>query len=311
MSKARSSVTAVLLNLPLPGLGQLYCGRPLWALLFLLLHFSGWVVFFAGFVGGGWELQSASRAAVSVFVLALLASSVHVVFAARRAGDDYQLKSYNLWYFYLLVWLVAGMGPTFGMFNLVRTRLVTTLPLMSDGMHPTLLMGDRLRLDRRSATQEALVPGDLVAVVDPLDKQTLRVLRLVATGGQRVVLGPDGLSVDGKSLQLGVFDNVDYERRRADGQWRTVTCSLAEEGFAERRWRICQSPDLRVRRKLDQTVPEGSVFLLGDNRLHAKDSGDFGAVPKEDLLGRIFQVRYSIDPKSKTLRAERKGIEIP
>ena len=152
-----------------------------------------------------------------------------------------------------------------------------------------------------------------VADEPPLEEpaDVVRVLRLVATGGQRVVLGPEGLSVDGKNLELAVLDNVDYERRRADGQWRTVTCSRAEEGLAERRWRICQSPDLRVRRKLDQTVPEGFVFLLGDNRLHAKDSGDFGAVPKEDLLGRIFQVRYSIDPKSKTLRAERKGIEIP
>jgi len=64
-------------------------------------------------------------------------------------------------------------------------------------------------------------------------------------------------------------------------------------------------------RKLELTVPEGHVVVLGDNRMRAKDSVDFGALPADQLLGRVFQVRYSVDTQNKSLRSERKGIDIP
>ena len=37
-------------------------------------------------------------------------------------------------------------------------------------------------------------------------------------------------------------------------------------------------------------VPEGSVFLLGDNRSAARDSRDFGAVPLKDVRGKIITI---------------------
>ncbi len=39
--------------------------------------------------------------------------------------------------------------------------------------------------------------------------------------------------------------------------------------------------------KYPYTVPEGSVFLLGDYRLQTDDSRNFGAIPTEDLIGEV------------------------
>ncbi len=38
------------------------------------------------------------------------------------------------------------------------------------------------------------------------------------------------------------------------------------------------------------TVPEGKVFLMGDNRLYSKDSrsSDIGMIDERDLLGKVF-----------------------
>jgi signal peptidase I len=39
-------------------------------------------------------------------------------------------------------------------------------------------------------------------------------------------------------------------------------------------------------------VPAGSYFLLGDNRAESCDSRIFGAVPKRDIVGRVFLVYW-------------------
>ena len=41
------------------------------------------------------------------------------------------------------------------------------------------------------------------------------------------------------------------------------------------------------------TIPEGKVFVMGDNRLHSYDSVDFGAVEKSTIVGRVdVIIRY-------------------
>lgn len=39
------------------------------------------------------------------------------------------------------------------------------------------------------------------------------------------------------------------------------------------------------------TVPEGYVFVVGDNRPHSSDSREFGPIPFEDIIGKAL-VRY-------------------
>ena len=38
------------------------------------------------------------------------------------------------------------------------------------------------------------------------------------------------------------------------------------------------------------TVPEGSVFILGDYRTHAKDSREFGPISTEDVKAKVITI---------------------
>ncbi|MBN2496684.1 MAG: signal peptidase I [Deltaproteobacteria bacterium] len=310
VTKRRSAVLAVLLSIPLPGLGQLYCGRLLAATLFALVYLSGWAAFGLAFAGLGWTLGAAGWLAFAVFGLAIVAAGLHAALAARRAGEAYALAPYNLWYFYLLVWLVVGLGSSAGALSWIRAALVSTEVVVDDGMVPGLLPGDRIRLDRRTGTLAAVGVGDVVGALDPVDGRTLRLLRVVAVGPGEVEMDAEGLKVGGERLARRVLPGSEYRRLGADGQWTTEPCRLVEEQLGGRWVRLCAQPGAGTRRSGRWDVPAGALWLLGDNRARAVDSAGFGPLPRGALLGAAFEVRYSFDPERRSLRPERKGLPI-
>lgn len=42
-----------------------------------------------------------------------------------------------------------------------------------------------------------------------------------------------------------------------------------------------------------QTVPHGSIYVLGDNRMHSEDSRKFGFVPLSDVVAKVRQIYFS------------------
>jgi signal peptidase I len=310
MEKPRSVLAAVLLSVPLPGLGHLYCGRVLWALGYFLLHFAGWVVFLGGWAGLGWELSVAARAAFAVFGLALVASAIHAGLCARRAGEGYRLRAYNLWYFYLLIWLAGFAAPTYGLFAWVRTSLLTTYPLLSDGMQPGLALGDYVRVDRRETARASLAVGQVVAVRDPTDGQTVRLLRVAALGPQEVELGPEGLALDGVRVPRETRGEVRLPRQGNQGEWQEQVYLESVEQLGGRGVRVLDEPDPARRRAGRWKLAAGQVLLLGDNRATAVDSSVFGPQPLEVVLGVALTVRFSRDPRTGEWRPERAGLDV-
>jgi signal peptidase I len=311
MEKGRSTLVAVLLNLPAPGLGQLYCGRPWTAALFFALSFAHWAVFLLIWVAAHGSLSAALGGWMASSALVWIGSMLHAGWAARRAGAEYALKPYNLKSLYALVVLVCWAGH-FGMFKLVGANWLTNLPLRSDGMTPTLLAGDWLRVDRRAATLAAIDRGDVVVALDPYDGQTWRVLRVVGLGGETVELGPNGVVIDGRPAAAGEPGApAGYERRDRSNHWVEQTYVPLTEVLDGQRVTTAQHPNPTQRRSGRWQVAAGELLLLGDNRIRALDATAFGPIDRAALVGRVFRVWFSRDPQTGRPRPARKGLPIP
>ncbi|QDU67602.1 signal peptidase I [Engelhardtia mirabilis] len=138
---------------------------------------------------------------------------------------------------------VAGMLAYTLLFNLSVVRGASMQP----GIHD----GDRILVEPWSFVFGHVNRGDIVVLRSPVDPQLDYIKRVVGLPGERVVVGPAGVFVDGSRL---------------------------EEPYA-----VTDRDD----RVVSTVVDPGHVFVMGDNRPHSADSRDFGLVPVQDLRGRV------------------------
>ena len=138
---------------------------------------------------------------------------------------------------------------------LLAVLLLTALePLRvaSVSMSPTLVAGDQVLVDKVSIRLRPPTQGDLVVFRDP-QHNDLVVKRVVALGGQTVAIEDAVLVVDGTIRQEPQVD-----LSRIDSTYFGPI-----------------------------TVPRDAVFVLGDNRSESIDSRTYGAIPLDQLVGRV------------------------
>ena len=126
------------------------------------------------------------------------------------------------------------------------------LRVASVSMSPTLVAGDQVLVDKVSIRLRPPTQGDLVVFRDP-QHHDLVVKRVVALGGQTVAIEDAVLVVDGTIRQEPQVD-----LSRIDSTYFGPI-----------------------------TVPRDAVFVLGDNRSESIDSRTYGAIPLDQLVGRV------------------------
>lgn len=309
MEKRRSPLVALLLGLLAPGLGQLYCGRLLTALLFLLLAYGGWLAFLLSFGLAGSGLGTALWAFALLATAGWLGGMVHSVLVTVRSGNDYRLRWYNTPSVYLLAWLAGLVLPNWGLVHLVRGNLLTTVVLVADSMRPNLLPGDAVLLDLRASSRAQLERGSLVAVRDQHHGGELRVLRLVGLPGEQVRLLSDGLEINGRQLPFEQQTEASYARRNASGVIEQRPVVRAECRLGDDRHQVFLERDPARRRTAGWQLGPDQVLALGDNLAEAQ-ALNVEPFPRAALLGRVLLVRFSRDPLSGRWRRERRRLRV-
>ncbi len=83
-----------------------------------------------------------------------------------------------------------------------------------------------------------------------------------------------------KEDQLFLRDHMIYEESSESGNYQVM-------------WKKDQKNDT----SFSGSVPDGQVFVLGDNRNGAQDSRKFGYVPLTDVTGKAKQIWFSLSPE--------------
>ena len=158
-----------------------------------------------------------------------------------------------------LVEIVVIVAAAFAIALLVQAFIVKPFTIHQVSMRPTLQESDRILLNRLVYHFRRPARGDIIVFHSPINADEDLVKRIVGVAGDR-------LAVSGGKLWLnGVAQDEPY---------------LLEQGFSGE--------------MAETVVPDGDVFVMGDNRNNSGDSRLFGPIPTDVIIGSAIVVYWPI-----------------
>lgn len=234
----------------------------------------------AGHAGPASAAALALAALVFAVVTALLARAAILLF--RRRGTGFLVGSDRA----VAVLIVAVFLACFSIQSYV---------MPTGSMANTLLAGDYLLVDVASPAL-GWNPGhnDLVVFRSPADPQQTFIKRVIGVPGDRIRIRNKQLLRNGGpveepwAIHLTPYTDT-YRDNFPDSAPNSMLYPPAEAMLAH---------DVR---NGEVVVPEGRLFVLGDNRDHSLDSRYFGLVPSGNVAGRPLIVCGSFAPEGESL----------
>jgi len=175
----------------------------------------------------------------------------------------------------------------------IRSFVVQAFKIPSGSMEPTLLIGDHILVNKFiygiivPFTHIRLYPmrnprrGDVIVFVYPIDESKDFIKRVIGVGGDSVEIRQKKIYINGQPFKdtYGHYEDSNY------------------------------SPSyIQFRDNLGPiTVPQGSLFVMGDNRDRSYDSRFWGFVKLNMVKGKAFLVYWSWGDLFKDIRWKRIG----
>lgn len=151
------------------------------------------------------------------------------------------------------------VAAAFAIAMVVQTFMFRITGILQTSMLPTIDPGDRIIVNCLTYEFREPKPGEIIVVHDPLDDKKDIIKRVIAVSGDTVEL----------------LDGVLY-----------VNGSVVEEPYVVHKDVVKGQPRL--------IVPEGFVYVMGDNRPVSGDSRDFGPVAEDQIIGKVMCVMWPV-----------------
>ena len=266
--KKRRPWLAVLLSFFSFGLGQLYNGQPKKCVFFILYPFLLILLAIPFTLSGFIGLVVHTILAVCIFLFMLIDAAV----SAMKA-KQYKLRWYNKWYIYFLLFIFLFFGRNQLYYIYAKTTVlpfIQPFKIVTGSMLPNIRVGDRIIADMTYDVLSDGKRGDVIVAVSPEDKQ-FYIKRIIALPKERITIYEGTVYINGQPL--------------------------------EELWELVFDPNFHVQAELhakyavgdEYVVPDGHVFLLGDNRDRSLDSRHWGAVDVNKIKGKVLYIFWSDD----------------
>ncbi len=163
----------------------------------------------------------------------------------------------------------------------IRTFVIQAFKIPSGSMLPTLQIGDHLLVNKFiygikvPFTGQLLIPikdpqhGDVVVFRFPEDRKIDYIKRVIGVPGDKIEIRDKSLVINGKKIE------------DAHAHFSSVASVPAGISPKDNFGPI--------------TVPEGKLFVMGDNRDNSYDSRFWGYVENKDVLGKALIIYWSWD----------------
>ena len=148
---------------------------------------------------------------------------------------------------------------------LIQAFLVKPYRIPSASMEDTLLIGDRVLVDRITWRFSQPARGDIVVFHPPFDGPVL-IKRIIGLPGDEISLSGGFVSINGRRLAEPYVRRIDGHQEPSEPFSNGLPWSL-QEPFK---------------------VPADSYFVMGDNRTDSGDSREFGPIKRGQFVGRAF-----------------------
>ncbi|MBN2060753.1 MAG: signal peptidase I [Deltaproteobacteria bacterium] len=178
----------------------------------------------------------------------------------------------------------------------IRTFIIQAFKIPSGSMKPTLLVGDHLLvnkfiygikipiIDRYLIEFKEPQRGDIVVFKWPKDERKDFIKRIIGVGGDTVEIRRDVLYVNNKKVESEYIEEYrDQEIRFAQ--------KYEEELGGVRHYILDEI--IRYDNFGPVTVPEGQIFVMGDNRDNSQDSRYWGFVSVNKIKGKALIIYWS------------------
>ena len=145
----------------------------------------------------------------------------------------------------------------------VRYFLFAPFVVEGQSMMPTLHDQDRMIVNKIKYSFVKPERFDII-VFHTKDKKDY-IKRIIGLPGDRIEYKNDTLYINGKAYKEPYLD--EYKKQNKSGLPLTESFTLKDTPIGR------------------STVPEGYLFVMGDNRRNSKDSRHIGAIPMDDVVG--------------------------
>ena len=191
---------------------------------------------------------------------------------------------------------------------LIRTFIVQPFKIPSGSMIPTLLIGDHLLVNKfiygtkipfvniRILPVEDVQRGDVVVFKfpgnDTVNKGVHYIKRAIGLPGDVIDIQGRDVFINGEKVKQIYDGNYEYFEQGTEISTDRYIDTLSDNIF-DVIYKKSSVNTTKGKTNFPITVPEGHIFVLGDNRDNSYDSRFWGFVPVNNISGKAFLIHWS------------------